>query len=345
MSNVTLRDIAHALNVSVSTVSKALSDSYEISEETKRRVLDYAEEHNYTPNRFAKCLKDGRSKTIGVVVCSIGNSVIAEMLDGIDQACYTKGYHSIIMQSKESYEQEQRCLHFLDQLSVDGLLISLATETINLKLLKQLKERNLPIVLFDRLSSDIDTHKVSADNVDGGYQATSHLLHNGYKKIGHITIRSTFSITTERLMGYKKALLENQLEYRPEYVKFCRYDTLEDLDQEVTQAVRALMELPDPPEALFTATDQISTRCAGLITKLGYRIPEDIALIGFTNTPVADFLNPPLSTMYQPAFEIGNLAAETLISLIDEGTPNHPIETIKLPTKIHIRQSSDGRRD
>lgn len=342
MSNITLRDIAQALNVSVSTVSKALSDSYEISEETKRRILDYAAELKYTPNRFAKSLKDGRSKSIGVVVCSIGNAVIAEMLDGIDQACYSRGYHTIIMQSKESYEQEQQCLHFLDKQSVDGILISLATETINLKFLKQLKSRNLPLVLFDRLSPDIDTHKVSADNIDGGYQATAHLIRNGYKKIGHITIRSPFSITTERLMGYKKALQENGLEYQPDYVRFCRYDTIEDLDSEVIGSVQSLMELPDPPDALFTATDLISTRCAGLITKLGYRIPQDIALIGFTNTPMADFLNPPLSTVNQPAYEIGNLAAETLISLIEAGIPNRPSETLKLPTKIHIRQSSGG---
>src|SRR5690606_33171245 len=170
MSNITLRDISKALNVSVSTVSKVLGDCYEIIEETKKRIVDYAKAHNYKPNRFAKSLKEGRSKSIGVVVCSIGNSVIADMLDGIDMTCNANGYHIIIMQSKESYEQEQFCLQFLDSHSIDGLLISPASEMQGFEYLMQLQKAGLPIVLFDRLSPEIQTHKVGADNYDGGYQ-------------------------------------------------------------------------------------------------------------------------------------------------------------------------------
>lgn len=340
MSKITLRDIAKALDVSVSTVSKALYDSYEISEETKKRIVNYAKAHNYKPNRIAKSLKEGSSKSIGVVVCSIGNAVIAEMLDGIDMTCNSHGYHIIIMQSKESNEQEQLCLQFLNSHSIDGLLISPASEMQGFEYLTQLQEAGLPIVLFDRLSPDIQTHKVGADNYDGGYQATSHFIKNGYKRIAHITIRSSFSITTERLEGYKQALLDHGIPYREEYVKFCKYDNLIELDQEVTKAIVELMELPDSPNAIFTATDLISTRSVGLINKLGYNIPNDIALMGFTNTELADFLNPPLSTVYQPAFEIGELAASTLISLIEKKVLQEEFQTIKLPTRMQIRASS-----
>jgi len=340
MSKITLRDISKALGVSVSTVSKALCDSYEISDETKKRIVSYAKAHNYKRNQIAKSLKEGSSKSIGVVVCSIGNPVIAEMLDGIDITCNARGYHIIIMQSKESYDQEQLCLQFLDSHSIDGLLISPASEMQGFDYLTQLQKSGLPVVLFDRLSPDIETHKVGADNYDGGYQATSHFIRNGSTRIAHITIRSSFSITTERLEGYKQALSDHGIPYREEYVKFCKYDNLVELDQEVTRAIVELMQLPDRPNALFTATDLISTRSVGLISKLGYSIPEDIALMGFTNTELADFLNPPLSTVYQPAFEIGKLAANTLISLIEKKIPQEEFQTIKLPTLMQVRSSS-----
>jgi len=340
MTNITLRDIADTLNVSISTVSKALSDSHEISEGTKKRIIDYANTHNYYPNRIAKSLKEGKSKSIGVIVCSIGNAVIAEMLDGIDSVCNSHGYHIIIMQSKESSEKEKICLQFLDSHSIDGLLISPSSETHGLQNLNKLQKTGLPIVLFDRLSSDITTHKVGADNYDGGYQATTHLIKNGYRRIAHITIRSKFSITTERLEGYKQALLDNGIPYQEDYVKFCKYTNPIELDNEVTQAITSLMQLPFIPQAIFTATDQISTRSVGLINKLGYKVPNDFALIGFTNTDMADILNPSLSTISQPAFEIGELAANSLISIIEGKMPSTEFNTIRLPTKIQVRASS-----
>lgn len=340
MANLTLRDIAEALSLSISTVSKALSDSYEISEETKRRVLEFAKTHNYVANRFAKSLKGGRSNSIGVVVCSIGNAVIAEMLDGIDQYCSSKGYYSVIMQSKESFEQELQCLHFLKNLGVDGILISLATETINLDYLKELKSSGIPIVLFDRLSQDIETNKVGADNFDGGYQATKHLIENGYDRIAHITIRSPFSITTDRLKGYTQALSDYNVEYRSDFIKFCQYDNEEELDRVVSEAIGELMSLTNPPNAIFTATDLISTRSVGLIQKMGLRIPEDVALIGFTNTKMAELLAPPLSSVYQPAFEIGKRAAEILVKQVESKTIDEPFKTLKLPTKAQFRNST-----
>lgn len=343
MSNITLRDIANALNVSVSTVSKALCDSYEISEETKQRIVDYANAHHYRPNRIAKSLKQGTSKSIGVVVCSIGNSVVADMLDGIDTTCMASGYHIIIMQSKESFEQEQLCLAFLRSHNIDGLLISPASETQSFEYLTHLQNSGLPIVLFDRLIADINSHKVGANNFEGGYQATTHLIKNGFQRIAHITIKSPFSITTERLKGYQQALHDNGIPNRDEYIKYCAYDNLNELDQEVTKAIESLMALPEPPNAIFTATDLISTRSVGLINNLGYKIPQDLALIGFTNTELADVLAPPLSTVYQPAFEIGELAANTLISLIEKKEETQEFKTIKLPTRMQVRSSSSSK--
>lgn len=340
MANINLRDIALALNVSVSTVSKALSDSYEISDKTKNAIIAFAEANNYRPNRIAQNLKRGYSKTIGVIISAINNAVISEMLDGINSCCNQSGYHAIIMQSKETFELEKRCLEYLKCLSIDGLLISPASNNQNLNHLNAFKNSRCPIVLFDRLSSELDVFKVSAANFDAGYKATSHLIANGYTKIAHITMNSEFDITTERLEGYKKALEDHGINYDDRYVVFCKYENLKELDEEVTNAITYLMELSNPPNALFTATDRISTRAPGLIKRLNYSIPKDIALIGFTNTEMADMFTPPLTTVHQPAFDIGNRAASLLISLIRNKTEDTDYKTIQLPTKIHVRHSS-----
>ncbi|MHA4895971.1 LacI family DNA-binding transcriptional regulator [Pedobacter sp. PWIIR3] len=236
--NVTLKDIAKALDLSISTISKALNDSYEISSDTKNIVLAYAKSQRYSPNRMAKGLKEGKSRSIGVVVCSLDNNFVSQMLDGIDKYSTEKAYQIIIMQSKESHEQEIACLSLLYAGGVDGILISPAYQGVDLSYLNSLQESGLPVVLFDRLSDQIETHKVGADNFKGAYEATTHLIEAGYKKIAHLNTNTTLSITTERLNGYKKALLDNGIEFRSELVKFCDYaDTTtltNDLEDSIT---------------------------------------------------------------------------------------------------------------
>jgi LacI family transcriptional regulator len=337
---VTLRDIAKALNLSISTISKALNDSHEIGSETKKKVLDYAKQHHYSPNRMAKGLKEGKSRSIGVVVCSLDNNVISQMLDGIHKASSDKSYQIIIMQSKESEKLETACIELLYAGGVDGILISPAYETINFSYLNSLQASGLPVVLFDRLIDQINTHKVGADNFKGAYDATMHLIHNGYKNIAHLNTNTILSIATDRLNGYKQALEDSGIKYRPELLRSCNYTDANKLNEDLEQAIKYYMSLADKPDAIFTATDQISTRCLVWLNKLGYKIPQDVALIGFTNTELADAMNPALSTVHQPAFEIGQLAAEKLISLIERKNLDDGYETIVLPTHIKVRASS-----
>jgi LacI family transcriptional regulator len=337
---VTLRDIAKALNLSISTISKALNDSHEIGSETKKKVLDYAKQHHYSPNRMAKGLKEGKSRSIGVLVCSLDNNVISQMLDGIHKASSDKSYQIIIMQSKESEKLETACIELLYAGGVDGILISPAYETINFSYLNSLQASGLPVVLFDRLIDQVNTHKVGADNFKGAYDATMHLIHNGYKNIAHLNTNTILSIATDRLNGYKQALEDSGIKYRPELLRSCNYTDANKLDEDLEQAIKYYMNLADKPDAIFTATDQISTRCLVWLNKLGYKIPDDVALIGFTNTELADAMNPALSTVHQPAFEIGQLAAEKLISLIERKNLDDGYETIVLPTHIKVRASS-----
>ena len=338
-NNITLIDIARALNLSVSTVSRALTDSYQIGDETKRRVLAYAKEHHYIPNRMARSLREGKSRSIGVVVCSIDNNFAAQMLDGIDQYCSEHGYQLIIMQSKELFMQEKACVNLLYAGGIDGLLISPTYQTTDFEYLINLQRSGLPIVLFDRLSNQIETHKVAADNFRGAYTATKHLIKNGFTKIAHINSNSTLSIATERFEGYKQALADFNLPLNQDLIRFCDTTTLSSLTKNLEIALTELMSLNQKPEAIFTATDQLSTKCLAILNKLGYQIPNNIALIGFSNTDLADVLNPPLSTIHQPAFEIGNLAAKQLLSLIGSKI-DKTYETILLETEIQVRSSS-----
>lgn len=340
MGQLTLRDIAKALGLSISTVSKALRDSHEIGEGTKKKVSAYAREHSYFPNRMAKSLKEGKTSSIGVVVCSIDNPFVAQMLDGIDKTCAAKGYNIIIMQSKESYMQEKACLQLLYARGIDGLLISPASETPDVNHLVELQRASSPIVLFDRLSNDIETHQVGIDNEAAAYRATKHLIDNGYNRIAHLSSNMQLSIADERLKGYKKALNDHGLSVDPAFIRYCSYTDRSRLKEDIRAAIRQLMQSAKPPDAIFAAGDQITTSSVGIINQLGYHIPDDLALIGFTNTELAGSLNPPLSTVYQPAYEIGQLAAEKLLGLIKGKRLFEDFETIRLETRIDIRASS-----
>src|SRR5258708_6634506 len=218
---ITIKDIARALGLSVSTVSKALRGSHEISEETKKHVLAYAAEHNYKPNPIAQSLKRGRSKSIGVIVCNIDNNFFSAVINGIESVARQKDYNVIITQSQESYEREIANAEHLSSRSVDGLIISLSAEARRVDHLIKPHDKGLPMGFFDRITDEIDTHKVIADNFKGAYEATRHLLEQGFRRIAHITSSSSLSITLERLEGYKKALADAGLSVDERYIKLC----------------------------------------------------------------------------------------------------------------------------
>jgi len=337
---ITIKDIARELGLSVSTVSKALSDSYEISDKTKKLVIDYAEKNNYRANPAAKSLRQGHTKSIGVVVSTIENNFFSQVINGIESVAYDSGYNVIITQTHESFEREVLNLKHLTFRSVDGILISLSTETTDIDYLRSIHEKGLPVVFFDRVCHEINTHKVVADNFSGAYEGTQHLIGLGNQKIAHITSSSNLSITQERLAGYQKALDDNGIVANEAYIKYCTHGG-KDL-YEIEGALSELLEMKDKPVAIFTASDRITTATLTLLRKLKIRIPNQIALLGFTNTQLAEVLNPSLSAIYQPGFEIGKKAVEMLISLIESRRPVTEFETTVLPTQLFIRESSSG---
>jgi len=334
---VTIKDIARDLNLSTSTVSRALRGSYEISPETKKLVLEYAEKINYRPNPIALSLKEKRSRSIGVVVSEIANNYFSQAINGIESIAYNRGYHDIISQSHESSEREMVNIQHLVSRSVDGLLISVSSETTDVSYLAELHEKGLPIVFFDRVSDEIDTHKVKANNAGGAYKATEHLIKQGFQRIAHITNSPYLSITRERLSGYKKALEDYNFTYREDMVKYCNHSGI--IDAEVENALTSLFAGKKNPDAIFTSSDRITTGCLATLKKMG-KNPADIGFAGFTNSNLADLFAPALTVVQQPAMEMGQTATELLIGMIESKRPVTNFETRVLDTELIIRESS-----
>jgi len=334
---VTIKDIAKELNLSTSTVSRALRGSHEISAETKKLVLEYAEKINYRPNPIALSLKERRSRAIGVVVSEIANNFFSQAINGIESIAYNRGYHVIFTQSHESQEREKVNIQHLVSRSVDGLLISLSNETTDLTFLKELHEKGFPIVFFDRVSDEIETHKVVADNRLGALHATEHLIFQGYKKIAHITNSPSLSISKERLHGYKDALEKHNIPYSESLIRYCNHGGK--IAEEVEDAINDLCKGKVKPDAIFTGGDRITTVCfkvfKGMKQKRG-----DIGFIGFTNAMLAELVSPSLTVIRQPAFEIGQVATELLIQMIESKRPVTEFETKVLETELIIRESS-----
>ncbi len=335
---VTIKDIARALGISTSTVSRALRDSYEISPETKQMVLECAEKLNYRPNPIALSLKERRSRSIGVVVCEIANNFFSQVINGIESIAYDRGYNVIISQSRESYERELIDLQYLASRSVDGLLISLSTETHDLTELKNLHAKGFPVVFFDRITDEINTHKVVVDNFKGAFDLTGHLIKTGHSRIAVITNSEFLSITHERLAGYKEAMRVNGLPVNENFIQHCFYGGM--IFEEVEDAVNKILTQPQRPDAIFATSDKLTIGCLKTLKRRGLKIPDDISLAGFSNTEIAELIDPPLTVIRQPAYEMGKAATELLLQLIESKRPIKDFEKRILTPELQIRESS-----
>jgi LacI family transcriptional regulator len=335
--SVTIKDIAKALNLSTSTVSRALRGSYEISPETKKLVLEYAEKINYRPNPIALSLKERRTRAIGIVVSEIANNFFSQAINGIESIAYNRGYHVIITQSHESQDREKVNVQHLASRGVDGLLVSLSSESEEIPYLTELHEKGLPIVFFDRISNEIDTHKVVANNYLGSFHATEHLIYQDFKKIAHITNSQHLSITKERLKGYRDALEKHKIPFDESLVKYCPHGGM--ISQEVEDALTSLFKGKVKPDAILAASDRLTTVCFGLLKRMKQK-RADVGFTGFTNTQLGDLFSPSLTVIRQPAFEIGQTAIELLIQMIESKRPVTDFETRQLETSLIIRESS-----
>lgn len=340
MYAITQRDIAKAMGVSRSTVSKALNDSHEIGPDTKNKIMNYAVQNNFKPNRIAKSLKFGHSNTIGVILCSFNSTFIAQILDGIHKAAAESGHDIIIMQSFENDENEKNCLEALISRGVDGILIAPVSEISNNSFMRDIHENICPIVLFDRINSELQTTKIGVQEIKGTYEATKYLFSINRKKILFIT-GNKFTERHPRFKGYKSAFQKFDVPFNPEYVISCDLTSNVAIDAKIAQTLMELESLDRMPDAILGATDTITIRALGVLANLKIEVPKQIAVIGFCNTDIASSLNPSLSTVSQPATEIGKLALNKMAEILNSqqiGYPPH--QTILLDTTIQLRNST-----
>ncbi|WPQ66527.1 LacI family DNA-binding transcriptional regulator [Chitinophaga sancti] len=334
----TIKDIANALGLSTSTVSRALRDSHEISIATKQLVLEYATRINYHPNPIALSLKEKRSRSIGVIVAEIANSFFSQAINGIESVAKDKGYNVIISQTHESFEKELMTLQYLASRSIDGLLISVSSGTQNLEHLKALHDRGFPIVFFDRIVEDLQTHKVMVDNFRGAYDATLHLVNKGYKHIAVLAGPENLSISRERVAGYMEALAQSRMKPSKSMIRYSQFAGL--YIDEVEQCMNQLLKLRPRPDAIFTASDKLTTNCMRILNAKGIRIPEEMALVGFSNSDLVELLNPPLTVVRQPAFEMGQIATGMLLQLVESKKPVKEFERKILATTLIVQAST-----
>ena len=334
MESVNIKKLAQLLNLSIATVSKALRDSYDISQETKQKVMALARELNYQPNPHASFLRKHNSKTIAVIIPEIANNYFTLAIDGIESVAQEKGYHVIIYLTHEDFTREEAFTRHLHSGRADGVLISLSSTTTNYAHLHQLQDKGLPIVFFDRVCDGFNTVKVSTDDYQSGYLATKHLIEQGCKRIAHLAISTSLSIGSKRAQGYLQALHDHGVTTDESFLIECVNDNAQD-----TEMIKDLLE-HIKPDGIFAAVERYAIICYELCEELGLNIPKDVKIISFSNLQTASLLNPPMSTITQPAFEIGREAAAMLLKKLEKKNFQLKDENIVFESKLIVRKST-----
>lgn len=341
MAKITLKILAEGLNMSVSTVSKALNDSYEISKETKKKVRAYAELRNYQPNIIAKTLKTGKTHTIGVIIPKMTTSFESQILEAIQRTAVDYNYHIIIVNSLEDEAVEKRAIKSMLAKGVDGILFCPIHEESNTFFVQETSKKT-PFVIFDRTTYPLQTHKVGVLNAEGTAEACRHLIAQGHQHIA-ILGGSHQGITADRIMGYRKAHQDAAIPVNEDYIIYLNIKSTAELHLGLEANFAKLLQLPCPPTAIVGISDTITTHSLGILAKMGIKVPEQLAVIGFANTELAFSLKPSLSTIQQPAQEIGETSFIKLYEILHKKYRNQiDWEDIKLPTYMQIRRSTEN---
>lgn len=310
---ITLKDIAKELDVSISTVSKALKNSKEISKDTKDRIKAFAKFYNYRPNNIALSLKNKRTKNIGVVIPDIVHHFFTTVFRGIEMYANQMGYNVIVCISDESYDKEVINMEMLANGSIDGFILSLSAETQrknDFTHLKELLDQGIPIVLFDRVAPEVACDKVILNDMEIARESVEHLVEKGSKKIALITTDNYFNVSERRKDGYIQALKDNDIPFDENLILTLPHD----LDN--TKLITEFLQ-KNKIEGVLCVNEIFAVQCMSVIQQLGYKIPEDISIIGFTDGILSRFSSPKLSTVAQHGEKMGGLAAEMLIKRME----------------------------
>ena len=330
--HTSLKDLATELGVSISTVSRALKDSPEIGTEMKKKVKDLAKKLGYRPNPFAMSLLKNAPRIIGIIVPDIVTHYYSSITSGINEVARQNGYSTIISSSYEQYEREKECLEDLINIRVEGIIACLSQETNEYSHFEALYDQNVPLVFFDRVCLTDKFSSVITDNVDSATIATNHFLDTGSKRVAFIGGANSLEIVKQRKHGYLQALRERKIKIEKDLV-FCKrigYDA-------GYEGAKTLLSLPNSPDAILCMTDSLAFGAMKAIKDNGLKIPEDVALIGYTGEIHSNYVGPPLTARTHQTYKMGETACELLLKQIQTRSK---IEQVVVPCILSIRDSS-----
>ena len=336
---VTIYDLAKELNYSPSTISRALNNHKSISKKATREIQKVAKKLGYRPNSIAASLRNNKSKTIGIMISRINRPFVSSLISGVEEVARKAGYNVIISQSSDNYENEVSNTRALYESRVAGLIVSLGMETTNTDHFKIFAEKNIPIVFVDRVPDEFNSYRVIIDNYSAGYRATQHLIDQGCKRIAHFAGAQHLNVYNLRKKGYLDALENNGLRIDEKLIFDMKTMSLE----EGRMATEQLLNLKEPVDGLFSSNDTAAVSAILCAKENGIRIPEDLAIIGFNDDPMASIVEPALSTMSHPAILMGEISAQKVLEH-SEGNLNSGISEITvLDTEVIIRRSSNRK--
>ena len=331
----TIKDIANVLNISAAAVSKALHDDSRISEKTKKAVRQVAENLNYQPNHLASALRSGKSKLVGVIVPRTNSHFFSSVIQNLEEVLNKKGYNIIITQSNESYRKECASIDTLLFTQVDGIIASMANETVDLSYYEKIKSKGIPLILFDRGENDLNVDYIGIDDYNSSHIIVEHLVAQGCKRIAHIGGFKRTRIYNNRIKGYIDALKKHNLPLDDELLIETNLST-----ENGRKKMQELLNLKNRPDAVYVAGDYAALGALQVLNENNIKVPEDIALVGFGNEPFTDMLSPAITSVSQHSAEIGKLAANTFLNYAKKDTISQKLNKQILNAELIIRASS-----
>ena len=336
IKRTTLKDIANVLSISTAAVSKALNDDTRISVKTKKAVKQVAKELNYQPNHLASALRKGKSNLVGVIVPRTNSSFFSSVVENMEEVLNKAGYNIIITQSNESFEKECKNIDTLLYTQVDGIIASMANETVDLSYYEKIKSNGIPLILFDRGENDLNVDYVGINDYDSSHMIIEHLVAKGCKRIAHIGGYRRTRIFNNRIRGYIDAIKKHDLPHDDELLIESSL-TLEDGRRQM----KKLLALKNRPDAVYVASDYAALGALQILNERGIKVPEEIKLVGFGNEPFTSLVTPSITSVSQHSEQIGRLAAETFLGYVEKDVVVQSLNKIILDSELIVRSSSN----
>ncbi|QPH41548.1 LacI family DNA-binding transcriptional regulator [Pedobacter endophyticus] len=336
MDSINIKKLAEALKLSTSTISRAFRDNSDISSATKERILAKAKELNYQPNHYASNLREQKSKTIAVIVPELANNYFSQAIHGIERIARENGYHILIYVTDDDYKKEVNFIQHLHNGRADGIIMSVSGEANDHNYLNNFGAKRLPLVFFDRIYEDIETPRVITNDYNSSYLATEHLIEQGCNRVAYMVVNKSLSIGKTRMQGYIDALTKHEIAFDENLIVDCSNS----YEENSVIVKRALLELK--PDGVFASVERLAFATYYACYDLGIKIPDDVKVISFSSLEIAPLLNPSLTTITQPAAEIGEEAAKLLFQILDNDADKNQSNELILESKIIARNSTSN---